>query len=209
MKIGIVIFDNFTDVDFFLHWDLLNRVRLLNLHENWNVKILGTSQSHLSAAGLKVATTGSIEEVESCDAVLISSGFGTRDLIGDNEYLKRLNISPLNKIVAAQCSGSLVLGAKGLLGGVKVSGYPPILKHLVEYGAHPVNESLVTDGGVATASSCLGSVMLSSYVIKTLSGVRAQNEVMKSICPISGFDDFANQCKKDMGPDSISGRETI
>ena len=37
MKIAIVIFDKFTDIDLFLMWDLLNRVRVAG----WEVKILG------------------------------------------------------------------------------------------------------------------------------------------------------------------------
>ena len=69
MKIGMIIFDNFTDIDFFMHWDLLNRVRLFNLSCDWQVKILGSADSHLSAAGLKVETTGCITETQDCDAV--------------------------------------------------------------------------------------------------------------------------------------------
>ena len=36
-KVGIVLFDDFTDVDFFLMYDLLGRSK-----ESWSVKILGT-----------------------------------------------------------------------------------------------------------------------------------------------------------------------
>ena len=44
-KIAIVIFDKFTDIDLFLMWDLLNRVRIAD----WEVKILGEKSVHLSA----------------------------------------------------------------------------------------------------------------------------------------------------------------
>lgn len=36
-KVGIVLFDDFTDVDFFLMYDLLGRTT-----DSWDVKILGT-----------------------------------------------------------------------------------------------------------------------------------------------------------------------
>lgn len=39
MKIAIVIFDRFTDLDLWLMWDLLNRVR----DADWSVKFLGES----------------------------------------------------------------------------------------------------------------------------------------------------------------------
>ena len=44
MKIAIVCFDNFTDIDVFLPWDLLNRVRLVGGISDWNVQLLGTEK---------------------------------------------------------------------------------------------------------------------------------------------------------------------
>lgn len=40
MKIAIVCFDNFTDIDVFLPWDLLNRVRLVGGISDWDVQLL-------------------------------------------------------------------------------------------------------------------------------------------------------------------------
>ena len=40
MKAVIVAFDNFTDIDIFLAWDLLNRVK--HRDKNFEVKIVGT-----------------------------------------------------------------------------------------------------------------------------------------------------------------------
>jgi hypothetical protein len=50
MKIAIVIFDKFTDIDLFLMWDLLNRVRV----DGWEVKILGEREAHLSATNFEI-----------------------------------------------------------------------------------------------------------------------------------------------------------
>jgi hypothetical protein len=42
MKLATIIaFDNFTDIDVFLTWDLLNRVK--EKHKDFEVKIIGTS----------------------------------------------------------------------------------------------------------------------------------------------------------------------
>ena len=48
MKIAIVCFDNFTDIDVFLPWDLLNRVRLVGGISDWDVQLLGTEETHIS-----------------------------------------------------------------------------------------------------------------------------------------------------------------
>lgn len=59
-KIGIVIFDNFTDIDAIMHWNLLNRVRLNFGVREFKVKLLGTESSHVSASGLRIPVSGSI-----------------------------------------------------------------------------------------------------------------------------------------------------
>jgi hypothetical protein len=46
-KAVIIAFDNFTDIDVFLPWDLLNRVRFRQ--KDFQVKIIGTAASHPSA----------------------------------------------------------------------------------------------------------------------------------------------------------------
>jgi transcriptional regulator GlxA family with amidase domain len=70
MNIGIVVFDHFTDLDFYLPWDLLNRVRLLKLKENWNVEILSDASEIRSAAGLGLKSTKPYNFASECDALL-------------------------------------------------------------------------------------------------------------------------------------------
>ena len=65
MKIAIVIFDKFTDLDLWLMWDLLNRVRV----DGWEVKILGEKSTHISATGIEVKTHGLIEEANNADEI--------------------------------------------------------------------------------------------------------------------------------------------
>lgn len=81
MKIALVCFDDFTDLDLFLPWDVLNRVRLVGGLDDWDVRILGTEDSHVSMAGLRIPTHGRIEEASSSDAVLFPVGKGSRSCI--------------------------------------------------------------------------------------------------------------------------------
>jgi len=74
MKSSIIIFDQFTDIDLFLMWDLLNRVWL----PGWEVRILGERSQHISATGIAVPTHGMIDEANNSGVVLFVSGQGTR-----------------------------------------------------------------------------------------------------------------------------------
>lgn len=75
---AIVAFDDFTDLDLILVWDLLNRVHL----PGWNVRLLGEAPFHRSMTGLTVPIHGHISEAAVADAVLFTSGKGTRVKIG-------------------------------------------------------------------------------------------------------------------------------
>jgi hypothetical protein len=68
-KIVLVAFDQFTDIDLFLMWDILGRNT-----EDWHVRILASSSIVRSAHGLPVSVHGPLSEANSADAVLFVSG---------------------------------------------------------------------------------------------------------------------------------------
>ncbi len=94
MQIALIAFDNFTDLDLILHWDILNRVNSYGGIDHWSVRILGTKDSHLAALGLPIPTSGSTEEAVDADGVIICSGIGTKPLLNDESYLSQLRLEP-------------------------------------------------------------------------------------------------------------------
>ena len=108
-KIAIVVFDKFTDVDLWLMWDLLNRVRV----PDWSVKIVGSAETHVSNTGIPVATQASLDFADYADAVLFVSGPGTRDCIKNDEWLSKFELDPERQVIGSICSGSLILAKSG------------------------------------------------------------------------------------------------
>ena len=194
MKIAIVIFDKFTDVDLFLMWDLLNRVRV----ENWSVRILGENERHVSATGISIETHAGLEEANDADAVLFVSGQGTRDKMRDENWLKKFNLNPEKQFVGSICSGSLILAALGLLEGVTATTYPTSKTVLESFGVEVVEKAFVANGNVATAGGCLAQQYLVGWVIENLAGAEWKNLILKSIQPVSEglfFSDAENLSK--------------
>lgn len=185
MKVGILAFDDFTDIDLILHWDILNRVKYISGISDWSVQILGSKAQHLSTFGLPIPTSGSIEDISKMDGVIICSGKGTREIINDDTYLSKMKLDINKQVIGAQCSGSLILGALGFLNKVEVSAYPPILKELEKYNSVLVNKAFVQSGNLATASSCLAGQYLSNWFIERLVGVDVAKEVMLTLDPIN------------------------
>nr|AIA12904.1 Putative amidotransferase [uncultured bacterium] len=179
-KIAIVIFDKFTDIDLFLMWDLLNRVRVAD----WEVKILGESEAHVSATGILIQTQGRIEEANSADAVLFVSGQGTRAKMIDKDWLSRFQLNPEKQYIGSICSGALLLAALGLLAGKTATTYPTTKPALEGFGVEVVEKPFVAHGNIATAGGCLAQQYLIGWVIENLADAEWKNLVLKSIQPV-------------------------
>ncbi|TVX97054.1 DJ-1/PfpI family protein [Paenibacillus cremeus] len=184
MKIAIICFDDFTDLDVFLPWDLLNRVRLVGGIADWEVKLLGTASSHVSMAGLRIPMHGMVEEANTLDAVLFASGRGVQPLYKDPAYLGRFQLSPDRQLIGSMCSGALLLGALGYLTGKRATTYPTAAGQLTAFGVEVVNESFVNIGNISTAAGCLAGQDLSAWVIDSLMGSKMTQRVLETVQPV-------------------------
>lgn len=194
MKIAIVIFDKFTDIDLFLMWDLLNRVRV----DGWEVKILGENAAHFSATNIEIKTHGRIEEANDADAVLFVSGQGTRDRIADENWLAKFNLDAEKQFIGSICSGSLILAKLGLLEGKTATTYPTSKAVLESFGVEVVEKPFVAHGKIATAGGCLAQQYLIHWVIENLADKDCADLVIKAIQPVGEglfFEDAPNLVK--------------
>jgi putative intracellular protease/amidase len=180
MKIAIVIFDKFTDIDLFLMWDLLNRVRV----DGWEVKILGEREAHLSATNIEIKTHGRIEVANAADAVLFVSGQGTRERIADERWLAKFNLNASRQFIGSICSGSLILAKLGLLEGNTATTYPTSKNVLEDLGIEVIEKPFVAHGNIATAGGCLAQQYLIHWVIENLADKSWADLVVKAIQPV-------------------------
>jgi transcriptional regulator GlxA family with amidase domain len=169
MRATIVAFDDFTDIDLFLAWDLLKRVPALD------TRIVAATPSIVSSTGIRVEVHGTLAEVEAADGVYITSGRGTRALAKDGAWLGALRLDPARQVIAAVDSGTLVLAAKGLLTGKRATTYPSQDLHdaLANMGVERVDEALVVEDRIATAAQCLAGVDLVRWFVTHLAGAEA------------------------------------
>ncbi|HEV8283915.1 MAG TPA: DJ-1/PfpI family protein [Chitinophagaceae bacterium] len=182
-KAVIVTFDKFTDVDIFLAWDLLNRVKLHD--KEFQVMVVGTKISHKSVCGLDLTTHGFIEECNDADLVFFGSGPGTRDVIKDNKYLERFKLDPERQIICSMCSGALIIAALGHLKGLSATTYPTAFEALKNYGIDVIEDRhLVTHGNIGTAAGCLAAVDLISWAIEKLYDDKISEDVIASVLPL-------------------------
>ena len=182
-KAVIVAFDKFTDIDIFLAWDLLNRVKFRD--KEFQVKIIGTGSYHKSVCGLDITTHGLIEECNEADLVFFGSGQETRNLVKDNLYLERFKLNPSKQIICSMCSGALIIAALGHLNGLSATTYPSAFEDLENYGVKVHKDKhLVTHGNIGTAAGCLAAIDLFGWAIEKLYDSKVKDAVIASVLPI-------------------------
>jgi transcriptional regulator GlxA family with amidase domain len=183
VKAVIVAFDRFTDVDVFLPWDLLNRVRFRD--KDFSVRIVGPSTTHRSVCGLELPMHADLEECNFADLVYFSSGPGTREFIKSDALLKRFRLDPDNQIICSMCSGALILAALGILKGISATTYPTAVEELRGFGIEvETAKHLVTHGNIGTAAGCLAAVDLMGWAIEKMYDPKVRQDVIASVLPV-------------------------
>ncbi|TMP35490.1 DJ-1/PfpI family protein [Pseudoalteromonas rubra] len=178
-KVGIVLFDDFTDVDFFLMYDLLGRAA-----DSWTVSILGTKPEHHSHLAIKVKTDGHVSAVADQDAVLITSGKrGIPAAMKNAEFMSALNLDPNKQLIGSICAGSFILHELGLLKGKPLTTNPDAKTALQSLGGNVQDTPLVIEGNIATAGGCLSLMYLIGWLAERLFDSNKRKAIQNQLIP--------------------------
>ncbi|MEU6711018.1 DJ-1/PfpI family protein [Nonomuraea sp. NPDC046802] len=102
---------------------------------------------------LTLIATASYADVPRPDVIVVPGGPGTMDALSDEALLGWIRQAHEHtRWTTSVCSGSLLLGAAGLLSGLKATSHWAILDHLERFGATPVSERVVGSGKIVTAA---------------------------------------------------------
>jgi transcriptional regulator GlxA family with amidase domain len=186
MLTSIVVFDDFTDLDVFLMWDLFNRVQ----HRDWKVQLIGEGAHHRSRTDIPIPMHGSLEQAAQSDAVLFTSGPGVRQKLSDARFLAALKLDPTRQLVGSVCAGALLLAALGLLTNKRATTHPSVRHMLQTFDVQVVDRPFVCEGNVATAAGCLAAQHLVAWVVGRLVSEDERDRVLESIQPVGNSSAF-------------------
>lgn len=187
MKVAVLAYDGFTDVDLFLPWDFFWRVKVpygAGYSGDWSPQICADKKVITSYSGVEVRVTGDLSDVAHADGVFIVSGDGSRALIQDPEYLSGLKLDPAKQRIAAIDSGVLILAALGLLNGKSATTYETVFPELEAMGIKAERTPLVAHGSIATAGGCLAGLDLASWLVGGLLSKSVAQKVARSFWPV-------------------------
>ncbi len=149
MQVAILIFEKFTALDAVGPYEVFRSV------PGWEVTFVAPEAGVMrsDAGSLALVADRSIDEVAEADILLIGGGEGNRPLLEDERVLDWVRaIDATTKWTTSVCTGSLVLGAAGLLAGKRGTGHWLYQERLRDFGAEPTGERVVFDGKVCTAA---------------------------------------------------------
>jgi cyclohexyl-isocyanide hydratase len=150
LQIGLLVFPKVTQLDFTGPLQVFAGLPGAKIHLVWK-----RIEPVASDSVLVLTPTISFADCPQLDVICVPGGAGTDDIVNDEETLDFLRTQAANaKYVTSVCTGSLVLGAAGLLKGYNAATHWTAVDYLPLFGATPsrtrvcVDRNRITGGGV-------------------------------------------------------------
>lgn len=172
MEIAILLFDRLTTLDAVGPYEVLSRI------PNAIVKMVAKQSGLLrnDTGSLSLVADYALDEVPSPDIFVVPGGPGQMALMEDEVVLNWVRSAhETSKWTASVCTGSLVLGAAGLLKGLKATTHWLAYDALESLGAEPAEQRVVIEGKIITAAGVSAGIdMALTLVARECSDAIAQ-----------------------------------
>jgi putative intracellular protease/amidase len=178
VRIAILIFDGLTALDAVGPYEVLSR--LPDAEVTFVAEDPGPKRTDTGA--LALTADASLADIPDPDIVLVPGGAGNRALL-DNEvvldWLRKAHES--TTWTTSVCTGSLVLGAAGILDGKRATSHWVFVDVLNAFGAEPVSERFVEDGKVVTAAGVSAGIDMALHLAARIAGDETAQAIQLAI----------------------------
>jgi transcriptional regulator GlxA family with amidase domain len=186
MKVAILTFDGFNELDSFVALGLINRLR----PEGWSAEITSPTAQVTSMNGVTVTAQQPLEFGNEADAVVFGSGIYTRAIAENSALLDRLQLDPLRQLIAGQCSGTLLMARLGLLADMPACTDSNTKPWVVEAGVRVLEEPFHARGPIATAGGCMAAQYLAAWLIAMRAGLHGAEKALRYVGPVGEKDGY-------------------
>jgi len=154
LHIGFLLFPNVQQLDLTGPYDVLASLPGVKLHLVWK-----DLEPVKSSTGLVFSPTTRFDDCPPLDVICVPGGAGVGPLMEDPETLAFIQEQAAQaRYVTSVCTGSLVLGAAGLLRGRKATTHWAYHDMLTTLGAVAVNDRVVRDGHLLTGGGITAGI---------------------------------------------------
>jgi len=155
LQVVIPLFSRFTALDAVGPYEVLQRIPPIDI--TFIGHRLGEVRSDNGM--LAITVDGTFADFPRPDVIVFPGGFGTRPLEHDEEVLEWVRLAhPTTRYTTSVCTGSLVLGAAGLLRGLRATTHWACYPELEAHGAiatprrvvEHLEQRIITSAGVSS-----------------------------------------------------------
>jgi putative intracellular protease/amidase len=178
MRIAIPLYDRFTALDAVGPYEVLQRLpgaRITWLAHEPGPVGTDTGQLHLVA-------DAAFEDLPDPEIVLVPGGTGTDDFLEDERlvgWIRRAHET--SEWTTSVCTGSLLLGAAGVLDGLDATCHWLDLPDLERYGASPTGRRVVEQGKVMTAAGVSSGIDMGLTLAARIAGPEVAQAIQLGI----------------------------
>ncbi|SAK47567.1 DJ-1/PfpI family protein [Caballeronia ptereochthonis] len=152
--IGLLLFPRVQQLDMTGPYDAFAHMADTRVH-----LVAKTLDPVKSSAGMILTPDATFADCPALDVICVPGGAGVGDLMEDEETLAFVRKQAAGaRYVTSVCTGSLVLGAAGLLRGKRATTHWAFHSLLAELGAIPVRERVVRDGNLFTGGGITAGI---------------------------------------------------
>src|SRR5229473_537486 len=164
LQIGLVLFPRVTQLDLTGPVQVFSSVPGAKVHLIWK-----RIEPVASDSVLTLTPTVSFADCPQLDVICVPGGLGTDDMINDEEMLAFLRKQAEGaKYITSVCTGSLVLGAAGLLRGYRAATHWTAMDFLSEFGATPTKTRVCIDGNRVTGGGVTAGIDFALTLVSLL-----------------------------------------
>ncbi len=165
MQIAILLYDHMTALDAIGPYEVIGRLPGAEL-----AFVAADAGTKRTDQGLGLVADRALSDVTSPDIIVVPGG-DERGPSGDERVLEWLRAAHSTSTwTTSVCTGSLVLGAAGILKGLKATTHWAVLERLAEFGAVPISERVVEDGKVVTAAGVSAGIDMGLTLAARIAG---------------------------------------
>lgn len=196
MHVAILTFQGFNELDSLIALGVLNRIK----KPGWRVTLCCPSAEVTSMNGVTVRAQSTLEQAATADAVVVGSGVQTREVVANPVLLSRIRLDPGRQLIAAQCSGTLLLARLGLVDGVPACTDLTTRPWVQEAGVEVLDQPFYARGNVATAGGCLASPYLAAWIIARTEGIDAAASALHYVAPVGEKEAYVKNALRCIAP---------
>lgn len=177
MHIAFLLFPGLTQLDLTGPAQFLSRLPDARVDLVWE-----TRDPVPSDAGFSILPTATFADVPAADILCVPGGIGVAEVIDNPAALDWVQkVGAEAQWVTSVCTGSLILGAAGLLQGYKATTHWAWHDLLAMFGAEPVHARHVIDGNRATGGGVTAGIDFALALIREIAGEEHARMVQLSL----------------------------